>query len=162
MMNSNVWLLIGIMAGTLSLVVAVYLYSWVRRQDAGSQKAQEVASWIRGGASSYLKKLYRALTLVAVVIGLIIAIVFSFDLANFGTGQAVINPLLGIEMALAFIAGAICSAIAGYMGMSIAVEANVRSATAASRTLNQAFRVAFYAGAVMGLAMVGIAVILVR
>lgn len=147
------------MAGFLSLGVAAYLYFWVRRQDAGSPKAQEVASWIRSGASSYLKKLYRALTLVAVVIGLIIAIVFSFDLANLGTGQAVINPLLGMEMALAFIAGALCSAIAGYMGMSIAVEANVRSATAASRALNQAFRVAFYAGAVMGLAMVGIAVI---
>jgi K(+)-stimulated pyrophosphate-energized sodium pump len=158
-MNSNGWLFFGIMAGFLSLGIAAYLFSWVRRQDAGSQKAQEVSAWIRGGASSYLKKLYRALTLVAVVIGLIIAIVFSFDLANFGTGQAVINPLLGMEMALAFVAGALCSAIAGYMGMSVAVEANVRSATAASRTLNQAFRVAFYAGAVMGLAMVGIAVI---
>ncbi len=156
---SNTWLLVGIFAGALSLGVAAYLFFWVRRQEAGTEKAREVARWIREGASSYLKKLYIALTLVAVIIAFIIALVFSFDLANFGTGHAVINPSLGLEMALAFIAGALCSAFAGYMGMSVAVEANVRSATAASHSLNRAFRVAFYAGSVMGLAMVGVAVI---
>jgi K(+)-stimulated pyrophosphate-energized sodium pump len=62
-------------------------------------------------------------------------------------------------MALAFVAGAICSAIAGYMGMSVAVEANVRSAAAAQESLSRAFKVAFYAGSVMGLAMAGLAVI---
>jgi len=62
-------------------------------------------------------------------------------------------------MALAFVAGAICSALAGYMGMTVAVAANVRSAAAANESINRAFQVAFYAGSVMGLAMVGLAVI---
>ncbi len=156
---STTWLLIAIFAGALSLGVAMYLFFWVKRQDAGTERAREVARWIREGSSAYLKKLYKALTLVALVIAVIIALVFSFDLANFGSGHAVVNPILGLEMALAFISGAICSALAGYMGMSVAVEANVRSATGASQSINRAFRVAFYAGAVMGLAMVGVAII---
>ena len=109
------------------------LYFWVMRQDAGSEKAQEVAGWIREGAASYLKKLYTALTLVAVVLGFIIAIVFSFDLTQLGTGSVDINPTNGVIMAVSFIFGAVSSAIAGYMGMAIAVQANVRSAVAVQR-----------------------------
>jgi K(+)-stimulated pyrophosphate-energized sodium pump len=131
----------------------------VHRQDAGSEKAQEVASWIREGATTYLRRLYLALTLVAVGLGVIIAVVFSFDIEHLGTGAIHLDPLRGGAMALAFVAGGICSAIAGYMGMSVAVAANVRSATAAGESINRAFQVAFYAGSVMGLAMVGLAII---
>jgi len=153
------WLIIGIVSGVISVAAAVYYYFWVMRQDAGSEKAQEVASWIREGAASYLKKLYTALTLVSVVMGFIIAIVFSFDLTMLGTGSVDIEPTRGVIMALSFVAGAVSSAIAGYMGMAIAVQANVRSAVAVRDTLNKGFKVAFYAGSVMGLAMVGLAVI---
>jgi K(+)-stimulated pyrophosphate-energized sodium pump len=153
------WLYISIVASVISIGVAVYLYFWVKRQDPGTEKAQEVASWIREGAQTYLKRLYFALSIVALILGFIIAIVFSFDLADVAAGQATIQPLNGIRMALAFIAGSLCSAIAGYMGMGIAVEANVRTATAANESLNKAFRLSFYAGSVMGLAMVGLAVL---
>jgi K(+)-stimulated pyrophosphate-energized sodium pump len=153
------WVLLSILAGIASVGVSIGLYRWVNRQDAGSERAQEVASWIREGARSYLRRLYLALMLVAVALGVIIAIVFSFDIEHLGMGAVGINPSRGVEMALAFVGGAVCSAIAGYMGMSIAVSANVRSATAANESINRAFRVAFYAGAVMGLAMVGLAVI---
>jgi K(+)-stimulated pyrophosphate-energized sodium pump len=157
--TSQPWILVAFVAGLVSVGVAVWLYRWVSRQDAGSERAQEVASWIREGARTYLRRLYLALTLVAIALSVIIAIVFSFDIESLSTGMVAVNPSRGITMALCFVIGAICSAIAGYMGMSIAVEANVRSATAASESLNRAFRVAFYAGAVMGLAMVGLAVI---
>jgi K(+)-stimulated pyrophosphate-energized sodium pump len=156
---STTWLIIAMLAGAISLGVAFYLFFWVKRQNAGSEKAREVARWIREGSASYLKKLYTALGLVAVVMAILIAIVFSFELGNTGKSQVEINPALGMQVALAFISGALCSALAGYMGMSVAVEANVRSATAASQSINKAFRVAFYAGAVMGLAMVGVAII---
>ncbi|HEY59201.1 MAG TPA: sodium-translocating pyrophosphatase [Anaerolineae bacterium] len=156
---SQIWLYAGIIAGLLSLGVAVLLNFWVHRQNAGSERAQEVARWIREGASSYLRKLYSALTVVSVILGFIIAIVFSFDLSQLGTGDVSIETMNGIRMAIAFVAGGVCSAIAGYMGMNVAVEANVRSAAAASKGLNPAFRVAFYAGSVMGLAMVGLAMI---
>jgi K(+)-stimulated pyrophosphate-energized sodium pump len=153
------WLYVSIIASFISIGVAVYLYFWVKKQDPGTEKAQEVASWIREGAQTYLKRLYFALTIVALILGFIIAIVFSFDLADVASGQATIQPLNGIKMAVAFIAGAVCSAIAGYMGMGIAVEANVRTATAANESLNKAFKLSFYAGSVMGLAMVGLAVL---
>lgn len=156
---SQPWIFVAIVAGAVSLGVAIWLYIWVNRQDAGSEQAQEVATWIREGARTYLHRLYLALTLVAVALGIIIAIVFSFDIEHLGMEAVAINPSRGIMMALAFVAGAICSAIAGYMGMTIAVAANVRSATAANESINCAFQVAFYAGSVMGLAMVGLAVI---
>jgi K(+)-stimulated pyrophosphate-energized sodium pump len=153
------WMTLAILMGGVSIGVAVWLFGWVHRQSAGSKDAQMVASWIQDGATSYLKRLYLALTLVAVVLGLVIAAVFSFDIEHLGQGVARMVPLRGIQMALAFVAGAICSAIAGYLGMKVAVAANVRSAIAAYESINRAFRVAFYAGAVMGLAMVGLAVI---
>lgn len=158
-MSSQSWLLVGVGAGVLSVVVALFLFFWVRKQDAGTEKAKEVARWIREGASSYLVKLYTSLALVAVILGIVIALVFSFEIGGDGNSQIAINGSEGLKVAATFILGALCSAVAGYMGMSVAVEANVRSATAAEKSLNKAFRVAFYAGSVMGLAMVGLAVI---
>jgi len=155
----NTWLYISIVASVISIGVAFYLYFWVRRQDPGTEKAQEVASWIREGSQAYLKRLYFALSVVALILGFIIAIVFSFDLADVAAGGATIQPMNGIRMAIAFISGSLCSAVAGYMGMGIAVEANVRTATAANESLNKAFKLSFYAGSVMGLAMVGLAVL---
>jgi len=159
MQVSQPWIFVSILAGIVSVGVSIVLYRWVNRQDPGSERAQEVASWIREGAQTYLRRLYLALTLVAIALGIIIAIVFSFDIEHLGVGAAGVNPARGIRMALAFVSGSVCSAIAGYMGMSVAVSANVRSATAANESINRAFRVAFYAGSVMGLAMVGLAVI---
>jgi K(+)-stimulated pyrophosphate-energized sodium pump len=150
---------VALLSGIISVGVATWLYGWVNQQDAGSERAQEVASWIREGAQTYLRRLYMALTLVAAVLGIIIAIVFSFDIEHLGLDMATVDPVRGITMALAFVVGAVCSAIAGYMGMSVAVSANVRSAVAANQSINRAFKVAFYAGSVMGLAMVGLAVV---
>jgi K(+)-stimulated pyrophosphate-energized sodium pump len=156
---SQPWIFAAIIAGVVSLGVAIWLYIWVNRQDAGSEEAQEVATWIRDGARTYLRRLYLALTLVAVALGVIIAIVFSFDIEHVGMGAVALSPSRGITMAMTFVVGAICSAIAGYMGMTVAVSANVRSAAAANAGLNRAFKVAFYAGSVLGLAMVGLAII---
>ena len=155
----NIWLIVGMVSGIISVGAALYLYYWVMRQDAGSERAKEVARWIREGAASYLRRLYIALTLVSVVLGFIIAIVFSFDLAQLGTGSVDIQPSNGVIMAAAFVFGAVSSAVAGYLGMAVAVQANVRSAVAVSDSINKGFRVAFYAGSVMGLTMVGLAVI---
>ena len=153
------WIYLGIAGGLLSIGVALYLFFWVKRQDPGSDKAQEVASWIKEGAQTYLKRLYTALTIVAVILGFVIAVIFSFNLEDMAQKGLTITPGNGLQMALSFIFGALCSAIAGYMGMGVAVEANVRTATAARESLNKAFRLSFYAGSVMGLAMVGLAVI---
>ena len=155
---SEIWIYIGIVAGLISIGVAIFLFYWVKRQDPGSPRAQQVASWIRDGARSYLKRLYTALTLVAVVLGIILAVIFSLHLGE-ADNAVKFDIANGGKMAGAFVFGALCSALAGYMGMGVAVEANVRTATAAKESLNKAFRLSFYAGSVMGLAMVGLAVI---
>ena len=116
-----------------------------------------MASWIRDGARAYLRKLYGALTLVALVLGVFIALVYAVDIDSLAGARLELNPGRGLAMAAAFVAGALASALAGYLGMSVAVEANVRSAAAARIGLERAFDVAFHAGAVMGLAMVGLA-----
>lgn len=148
-MTDTVWLIIGMVLGLTAVGVALYIYFWVQRQDAGSERAQQVAGWIRDGAISYLRKLYTALIMVAAAFALIIALVFSAQTQN---------PAFGFTMAGAFILGAFFSSIAGYMGMTIAVMANVRTATAAEKGLNPAFNIAFRAGSVLGLAMVGIGI----
>ncbi|MFZ3071115.1 MAG: sodium-translocating pyrophosphatase [Anaerolineaceae bacterium] len=153
------WIYVGIAGGVLSIAVALYLYFWVMRQDPGSEKAQEVASWIKDGANTYLKKLYTSLATLALILGLVIALIFSFNFENIGTTGVHLEPGNGLVMAAAFITGALCSAVAGYMGMRVAVEANVRTATAAQKSLSGAFKLSFYAGSVLGLAMVGLAVI---
>jgi len=150
-MSNQTWLFIGMGLGVLSFAAAVLVYRWVVRQDAGTELARKIAGYIKEGAWAYLKRLYGALTGVAVVMGVILAIVFSLQGEGFGLAR-------GLQTALAYVIGAFCSAVAGYLGMSVAVRANVRTATAAKVSLNKAFDVAYRSGSVLGLAMVGIAV----
>lgn len=159
MNNYTNWIYLAIAAGVISIGVALYLYFWVMKQDPGTERAQEVASWIKEGSEAYLKKLYRALGLLALILGVIIAIVFSIQTETAAGGSVTLHVSEGLTMSFAFLTGAICSAIAGYMGMRVAVEANVRTATAANFSLSKAFKLSFNAGAVLGLAMVGMAVI---
>ncbi len=146
----DIWIIISFISGLLSVGVAFGYYKWVTAQNPGSERAQRVAGWIEAGAESYLKKLYTALGLLAVVLAVILAVVFGLQQRN---------ASYGIITAVAFMFGSLSSAIAGYMGMTVAVRANVRTATAAQEGINPAFRIAFRAGSVMGLAMVGLALI---
>ncbi|MGI6258412.1 MAG: sodium-translocating pyrophosphatase [Anaerolineaceae bacterium] len=159
MSNHLTWIYIAIVSGVASMAVALYLYFWVVKQDPGTERAQEVASWIKEGANAYLLKLYRSLGILSLIIGAIIAVVFSIQPETAGGGAVTIIWKEGLVMALAFVGGALCSGIAGFMGMRVAVEANVRTATAANHSLSRAFKLSFNAGAVLGLAMVGMAVI---
>lgn len=153
------WIYLAIFSGVISLGVALYIYFWVIKQDPGTERAKEVASWIKEGSNAYLVKLYRALGILAVLIGLIIAVVFSIQPETAGGGAVTMHFKDGLVMSGAFIAGALSSAVSGYLGMRVAVEANVRTATAANFSLSRAFKLSFNAGAVLGLAMVGMAVI---
>lgn len=159
MSNHLTWIYIAIVSGVASMAVALYLYFWVVKQDPGTERAQEVASWIKEGANAYLLKLYRSLGILSLIIGAIIAVVFSIQPETAGGGAVTMIWKEGLIMAFAFVGGALCSGIAGFMGMRVAVEANVRTATAANHSLSRAFKLSFNAGAVLGLAMVGMAVI---
>ncbi len=159
MANHLTWIYIAIVSGVASTAVAIYLYFWVMKQDPGTEQAKEVASWIKEGSKAYLLKLYRALGILALIIGAIIAVVFSIQPETASGGAVTMIWKDGLTMAIAFVGGALCSGIAGFLGMRVAVEANVRTATAANFSLSRAFKLSFNAGAVLGLAMVGMAVI---
>ena len=113
----------------------------MRRAPTGSEKAAKVSRAIAEGANAYLKVLYAALVAVAVVLSLVLLVLFD------------------VRMALAYVFGALCSALAGYSGMQVALMANAKSATAAKRGLAAAFPIAFSAGGVIGMAVVGLAVL---
>lgn len=142
-----IWVVISMISGIISVGAAVVYYRWVVKQDPGTERAQRVAGWIEEGAQSYLKKLYAALTMLAIAMAIILAIVFGLQR----------DAGYGLAIAVFFIFGAVASSIAGYMGMAIAVKGNVRTATAAEHGIVPAFAVSINSGSVMGLAMVGMA-----
>jgi len=124
--------------GPIALAAIYIFYSiwWLLRQPAGNEKMREVGEAIQIGARTYLNKQYRAVALVAIIV------------------LAVIYWLLGPVKALGFALGAITSSLTGYLGMNIAVRANVRTAEAARRGIAPALNVAFRSGSIMGLGVV--------
>ena len=141
-------LAIAPVSGIISIIVAIYLYFHIRRQSAGTPKMKEVSKAIKIGANAYLKRQY--MTLAVFVIIMAIILVISIDKV-FETGK--------VDIAIAYILGSASSAVAGFFGMAAALETNVRATNAARKSLNKAFPIAFYGGAVMGLSIVGLALI---
>ena len=131
----------------LGLVFMVIKSSWVSKQNAGDAKMQGIAKSIQEGAMAFLKAEYRIL-LIFVVIA---------SLALFGVSQVVETTHWIIVVA--FIFGAVFSALAGNIGMRIATKANVRTTEAAKTSLPQALKVSFGGGTVMGLGVAGLAVL---
>ena len=133
----------AVIAGVLGLITAVSMAAYVMRQDEGSERMREISTAIKEGAMAFLSREYRIMLIFVAVIAL--ALVFI--------------PNLGGWVAFAFVFGAISSGLAGFVGMNIAIRANNRTAAAAEKSLNQGLRVAFRAGAVMGLSVVSIGII---
>jgi K(+)-stimulated pyrophosphate-energized sodium pump len=131
-------------AAVLALLYAAFRSSWINRQDPGDETMVQIARHIREGAMAFLGREYRVLAVFVVVAAGLLA------LANAGRVES--SPLIGVSM----IAGALCSALAGFIGMRVATAANVRTAAAARSSLNRALGVAFSGGAVMGFAVVGL------
>lgn len=141
-MNSLVYLLPA--AAVLALLFTLVRARWIARQPAGTELMERIGGFIADGAMAFLKAEYKVLAVfVLVVAGL---------LAWQGAAEAGSSPLV----ALSFVAGALCSALAGLIGMRVATKANVRTAHAARTGLNEALRVAFNGGSVMGMGVVGL------
>lgn len=135
-------------AGICALLFAYFLIIRIKRMDPGTAKMKEIAANIHSGAMAFLKRQYRTLIIFIIVIIAVIAIV---GLVSQGSDS--LKP----ETAIAFAIGALCSILAGYIGMSVATKANVRTANAAYTSgLNRALNCAFSGGAVMGMCVVGL------
>ncbi|MFH1696554.1 MAG: sodium-translocating pyrophosphatase [Candidatus Diapherotrites archaeon] len=126
------------LTGILGLIVAAYNSMRVLKQDAGNAKMQEISGYVRKASMAYLRKQYTMLAVFVVVLGIILYFFETTGLMFGGT-------------AISFVLGAIASGLAGFIGMNIATKANVRSAAAAQKGLNEAMQVAFSSGTVMSL-----------
>ena len=140
-------IIFALVSGIVGIAYGVYLTFWVLRQDAGNDTMQTIALAIQEGAGAYLNRQYRTVGLVAGVMFLILWLAGMWS-DNFG-----------LLTAMGFVVGAAASAIAGYVGMVIAVRANVRTAQAASNGLDPALQVAFKGGAVTGLLLIGLGLV---
>ena len=134
-------LLYTIAAGLLSIVYGFFTGKNILNSSPGNAKMQEIASAIQIGAKAYLARQYKTIAIVGVVVLIIICFVFS--------------PLVG----LGYLIGATLSGIAGYVGMLVSVEANVRTAEASRKGLSQGLSVAFKSGAVTGMLVAGLALL---
>lgn len=142
---SNIFILVPI-ASLLALVFAWIFFKSMMKNSEGTDRMKEIAQYVREGAMAYLSRQYRVVTLVFVVLFILLAIMAFFKVQN---------PFVPI----AFITGGFFSGLCGFLGMKTATYASARTAHGASQSLNKGLQVAFRSGAVMGLVVVGFALL---
>ena len=133
--------------GILALLFVFFKNNWVAKQEVGNEKMARIAKNIADGAMSFLKAEYKILSIFVVAVAILLYFKGSNEVGSNGM------------VAVSFIVGAVCSALAGFIGMRVATKANVRTTQAARASLGRALEVAFAGGAVMGLGVVGLGVL---
>ena len=144
---------ISVIAAAIAFLFAAYLYVWVKKQPQENKRITEVAQLIREGANTFMKREYKILAVFSSVIAVIIFVLLP---APIWKTEAIWK---NIAMAVAYIGGTVLSAIAGKLGLIVASLSNGRSAEAAAKDIKPAFLVGFRGGSVMGLIVVGCAVL---
>ena len=133
-------------AAVTALGFAWHFFRQMKKQDEGTDRMKAIAKHVREGAMSYLKQQYKMVTIVFVILAALFAVMAAFGLQN-------------SWVPFAFLTGGFFSGLAGYFGMKTATYASARTANAASKSLNKGLQVAFRSGAVMGLVVVGLALV---
>jgi K(+)-stimulated pyrophosphate-energized sodium pump len=159
-MDARTLELIILPAGLLAVLFAIYLARDVLRRDQGTKEMQDVAGTIFEGAVAFIRRQYSTIAILAlvgaVIIGVLITIVETADVADV---PELAGAPIGIRTAIAFLVGAACSMASGIIGMYISVKANVRTASAARRSLVEAVQVAMRGGAVSGFLVVALSLL---
>lgn len=143
------WLMAPLSA-IVSVLVGLYFYRHVDKQDSGTERMKEISGAIKQGADAFIKREYTVLAIFITVVAVLIGIFLPQPLWENH------NLTLNLQLPIAYMFGSFCSALAGYLGLSIATKANAKVANAAQGGLNKAFPIAFRGGAVMGLSVVGV------
>lgn len=133
--------------GLFGLLYTLLRFSWVSKQDAGTDRMKEISNYIAQGAMAFLKAEWKILTYFAIIVAILLGFMGSQ------------NESSHWSIAIAFLIGAFFSALAGFIGMKAATKANVRTAHAARTSLAKALSVSFAGGSVMGMGVAGLAVL---
>ena len=151
-MDKNTVLILAYIGALAALAYGVLLIGYILRQPQGTAQMQSIAAAIQEGAGAYLNRQYTTIAVIGVVVAVLLAIFIQGSTS--GDPGHVLTAVL-------FLVGAICSAAAGYIGMNVAVRANVRTAQGGTVGLNRAMGIAFRGGAVTGFMVVGLALLAV-
>ncbi len=136
-------ILFALVCGALGVGYALMTAVWVSKQDAGSERMQQISNAVKEGAYAFLAREYKTVAMVAVPLVVVLAVV----------------PSLGMWTAIGFVIGTVGSAFAGFVGMWVTVRANVRTTQAASKGLQNALTLSFKGGSVTGIMVVGLGII---
>ena len=144
------WVEFFLAVSVLSLIVAFFFARQVIGADNGTPAMQQIAAAIKEGAEAFLKRQYRTIYALSVVLAILIYALYLF----LGKGQP-----LALKTVISFFAGAVCSGLAGFSGMFVSIRANLRAASAARSSLNKALKIAIRGGAVTGLSVVALSLL---
>jgi len=139
----------SLLVSVVALIFAGYLAKYVLQQGTGTAEMQQIAAAIREGAEAFLKRQYRTIGLMTLGLAVLMFILYGF-LKDWDTS---------VKMTFAFVLGAACSALSGYIGMYISIRANVRTANAARTSIGQALVIALRGGAVSGVTVVALSLL---
>jgi K(+)-stimulated pyrophosphate-energized sodium pump len=139
----------SLLVSVFALIFAAYLAKYVLQQGTGTAEMQQIAAAIREGAEAFLRRQYRTIGLMTLGLAVLMLILYGF-LKNWDAS---------VKVTFAFVLGALCSALSGYIGMYISIRANVRTANAARSSIGQALVIALRGGAVSGVTVVALSLL---
>jgi K(+)-stimulated pyrophosphate-energized sodium pump len=147
--STLLWIVLG--GSGFALLFAVWLARWLLGQSRGNAEMQKISDAIQQGAEAFLARQNKTIAVLSILVAIVIAIGYGFLRTGLATDPVNDTKVLALYITLSFLLGALSSGIAGYMGMWISIRANIRTAAAATSSLNGALQMALRGGAVSGL-----------
>jgi len=152
--SSLIWMVL--IGGLVGLAFAVYLIRKVLRFDQGTEEMREISDAIQEGARAFLNRQYKTIAIITVIFAVVFAVSIGFAVPSY---YGLSGWLLGIGTSAAFLMGATFSAVSGYIGMHMAIRANIRCASASRRSYDESLRVAMWGGSVSGFSIVALSLL---